>query len=142
MLHKQIRGRRSVGAFTQQPVDPALIEELLESAIYAPNHRMTQPWRFVFVQGKGVERYARIRAEMVEPANAQSTYDKFAGIPFYVVVINKVSSNTEIAEEDALAAAAVIQNFLLLAQEAGLGTAWKTFKPDPRLREFAGIADD
>lgn len=142
MLHQLIRERRSVAAFAQQPVDAALIEELLESAVYAPNHRLTQPWRFIFITGDGVERYARLRAEMSDPVNAQGTYDKFANVPFYVVVVNKISSNTEIAEEDALASAALIQNFLLLAQESGLGTAWKTFKPDPRLREFAGIADD
>lgn len=141
-LHDLIRSRRTVGAFTTQAVDPALVEELLESAVFAPNHRMTQPWRFVFIHGDGVERYARLRADLVEPANAQGTYDKFAAIPFYVIVVNRVSANPEIAEEDALASAALIQNFLLLAQEEGLGTAWKTFKPDPRLYEFAGIADD
>jgi len=141
-LQQIVRTRRTVGAFLPQPVDPALIEELLESAVFAPNHRMTQPWRFVFIHASGVERYARVRAEMVEPSKSQGTYEKFANIPFYLIVVNKVSPNAEIAEEDALAAAALIQNFLLLTQEAGLGTAWKTFKPDPRLREFAGIAND
>jgi nitroreductase len=141
-LHQLIRSRRTVAAFAPKPVDPALVEELLESAVYAPNHRMTQPWRFVFVQGKGVERYARMRAEMVETSNYQATFEKFANVPFYLIVVNKVSPNAEVAEEDALAAAALVQNFLLLAQDAGLGTAWKTFKPDPRLREFAGIAED
>lgn len=141
-LDQIIRTRRTVGAFLPTPVDPALVEMLLESAVFAPNHRMTQPWRFIFIHSSGVERYARVRAEMVETNKSQGTYEKFAGIPFYVVVVNKISTNPEIAEEDAHATAALIQNFLLLAQEAGLGTAWKTFKPDPRLRAFAGIAED
>jgi len=142
-VHQLIRDRRSVGAFTNQPVDLVEIEQMLESAVYAPNHRLTQPWRFIFITGQGVERYARLRADMVGAGNNyQPTYEKFANIPLYIIVAIKRSTNPEIAEEDALAAAALVQNFLLLAAEAGLGTAWKTFKPDPRLRDFARLADD
>lgn len=142
-IEQLIRQRRTVGAFTAQPVDLEQIEQMLESAVFAPNHRLTQPWRFVFIKGDGVHRYAHIRADMVgEGSNWQPTYDKFANVPLYVVVIVKKSANPDVAEEDALAAAALVQNFLLLAQDAGLGTAWKTFKPDPRLRDFVGVADD
>lgn len=141
-LAELIRSRRSVGAFTAESVPLALVEELLESAVYAPNHRMTQPWRFVVITGDAVERYAQIRAEMVsDPAKAEGTHAKFAAIPLYLVVINQPNSNPEIAQEDYAASAALIQNFMLLAWERGLGTAWKTFKPDPRLYEFAGVAE-
>ncbi len=36
----------------------------------------------------------------------------------------------------------MIQNFMLLAWEQGLGTCWKTFKNDLRLREFVGLGAD
>lgn len=137
-----IRSRRSVGAFTPEPVSLALVEELLESAVFAPNHRMTQPWRFVVIAGDAVQKYAQIRADMVsDPAKMEGTFAKFAAIPLYLVVINQPCSNAEIQQEDYAASAALIQNFMLLAWERGLGTAWKTFKPDPRLREFAGVAE-
>ncbi len=42
-----IRSRRSIGAFKDTPVAVGLVETLLESAVYAPNHRLTEPWRFV-----------------------------------------------------------------------------------------------
>lgn len=142
-LHKLIRSRRSVAAFTDQPVDRTLIESLLASAVFAPNHRMTQPWRFILIEGEGIKRYATLRAEMTPVESARpAAYDKFANVPYYVIVVIKRSPNAEVAEEDHSAAAALVQNFLLLATDAGLGTAWKTFKPDPRLRDFAGIADD
>lgn len=142
-LQELIRSRRTVGAFTPQSVDPELVASLLDSAIYAPNHRMTQPWRFVFIQGEGVKQYANLRAEMTPVESARpAAYEKFAGVPFYLVVVMKRSTNPEIAEEDQSATAALVQNFLLLAHDAGLGTAWKTFKPDQRLRDFAGIAHD
>src|SRR5690349_9094760 len=41
-----IRARRSIKRFTREPVSRAQIETLLEAATLAPNHRLTQPWRF------------------------------------------------------------------------------------------------
>lgn len=47
-----IRGRRNVREFLDRPVSRAAIERLLEAARWAPNHRLTYPWRF-FVLEKG-----------------------------------------------------------------------------------------
>src|SRR2546423_1181743 len=41
-----IRQRRSVKRFTDRPVTRAEIERLLDAAVLAPNHRLTNPWRF------------------------------------------------------------------------------------------------
>lgn len=150
-LKEIIRSRRSIGAFKDTPVSLELIHELLESAVYVPNHRMTEPWRFIIITGEACQRYASIRAEMVldgmhgKPETerqqaADGTYRKFAAIPLYLLVVMKPHENPEIREEDYAASACLIQNFLLLAWEQGLGTAWKTFKEDARLREFVGLA--
>jgi nitroreductase len=70
------------------------------------------------------------------------TYAKFAAIPAYLVVIQKLAADPEIRDEDYAACAALIQNFMLLAWDQGIGTAWKTFKNDPRLRALAGLGED
>ena len=99
-LAHAIRTRRSVGAFTDQAVDPALVQELIDTAVWVPNHKMTEPWRFVFLSGEGVKRYASIRRDMaLEGVPAQDevtrrqagegTYQKFAIIPAYLGVIMK-----------------------------------------------------
>lgn len=148
-----IRARRSMGAFTRETVAPGLIESLLETAVYAPNHRLTEPWRFIFITGAGRERYAEIRSRMVlegmngadEAARqqaAEGTFNKFAHIPFFLLVVQKRSPNPEIEMEDYAACCCVVQNFLLLAEARGLGTVWKTFKNHPMLREFVGVAAD
>ena len=41
-----IRGRRSIREFTDREITRDEIERLFEAAAQAPNHRMTQPWRF------------------------------------------------------------------------------------------------
>src|SRR5262245_66471638 len=41
-----IRERRSIKRFADRPVTREEIETLLDAATLAPNHRLTQPWRF------------------------------------------------------------------------------------------------
>src|SRR5687767_15899269 len=47
--------RRSIREFTSREVSHAEIEILLEHAVTAPNHRLTQPWKF-FVLGPEARR--------------------------------------------------------------------------------------
>lgn len=151
-LTELIHSRRSVGAFTQAPVSEQVILELLETAVWAPNHKLTEPWRFVFLRGDGALRYAAIRRDMALESSAtadeearrqagEGTYRKFASVPAYLAVIVKEHENPEIREEDFASCCCLIQNFLLLAWERGLGTSWKTYKSDPRLRALLGLAE-
>ncbi|MGH7682816.1 MAG: nitroreductase family protein, partial [Vulcanimicrobiaceae bacterium] len=58
-----IRNRRSIGrAIGAVPREE--IEELVELASWAPNHRLTQPWRFTVLAGEARERYGRFWAEL------------------------------------------------------------------------------
>ena len=45
-LEQAIRSRRTHKAFAPEPVPRAVLEELLELARWAPNHNLTNPWRF------------------------------------------------------------------------------------------------
>jgi nitroreductase len=148
-----IRTRRTIGAFTDQPMAAETISALLETAVWTPNHRMTEPWRFIIVTGDGRSAYANVRRQMVietsksaDEAERQKagdgTFDKFAAIPAYLLVIHKQAADPEICEEDYAACAALIQNFMLLAWEQRIGTAWKTFKNDARLRALFQLTAD
>jgi nitroreductase len=147
-----IRTRRTIGAFTAQPIPAGVVESLLEIAVFAPNHRLTEPWRFVYLTGEGVKRYAEIRRDVAlagfkgdESARhqlAEGTYQKFAMLPAILIVINRINSNPSIAEEDYAATSCVIQNFMLLAWEQNIGSAWKTPKLFPELLAFIGVASD
>jgi nitroreductase len=152
-LAEIIRTRRGVTAFTDQPVDPALVLELLETAVWAPNHHITEPWRFAFLSGDAVARYSAIRRDMaldackvedegVRRQVGDGTYQKFICVPAYLAIIMKEDKDPETLEDDIAATAALTQNFLLLAWERGLGTFWKTFKSDRRLREMLDLADN
>ena len=45
-LDDLIRTRRTHKAYRPEPVDRATLDELFELARWAPNHHLTNPWRF------------------------------------------------------------------------------------------------
>ena len=48
-----IETRQSMGRVKQDPVPGELVERILDSAVHAPNHRLTEPWRFHVFTGEG-----------------------------------------------------------------------------------------
>jgi len=136
-LAERIRARRSVQVFQERDVSPALVEELLEAAVWAPNHHLTEPWRFILVSGEGRRhlaeasaraaeaRYAALEPEARAVRAAQARASVMA-VPLFVVVVLREHWRLETREEDLLATGCLLQNFLLLASERGLGTAVKT----------------
>jgi len=57
-----IKSRTSVRHFSNRPIARELIEQLLDCAVRAPNHKLTQPWRFAVLTGAARDRFAEIRA--------------------------------------------------------------------------------
>jgi nitroreductase len=148
-----IRARRSIKKFTERSVSREEIETLLDSATLAPNHRLTQPWRF-YVLGPEA-RYAyglalgERKARKLEDANAaRALRDTVArehrALPGMIVVAVVNNENPEIREEDYAAAMMAVQNLLLASVELGLGTHIKTgaVMSDPAARAAAGVRDD
>ncbi|MCM3746610.1 nitroreductase [Paenibacillus pasadenensis] len=149
-LKQLIRERRSVHVFEDREVDPALVVELLDTAVWAPNHRMTQPWRFIIAAGDGRKKIADACRNVNErwerdPAKKQETgmkyYGKIMKNPMIVTVVMKENPYLQVREEDYAATAAVIHNFSLLAWEQGIGMVWETYEwlNEAVFREAVGI---
>jgi len=136
-LSEVIRERRSVHKFQQErPVPLELIQELLDTAVWAPNHKLTQPWRFVVVHGNGRKRIAEVARAVNEkrekdPVKSKELgeffYNKLMAVPMFVVVLMREDTQLAVREEDYAATSCVIHNFGLLAWERGLGTVWETY---------------
>ena len=102
-IDEVIRGRRTLKGFTPELIDPAIIDELLDLAVYAPNHHTTEPWRFVVV---GPVTIARLVA---------ATDDgKLTRSPTAIVVTQAVDADADTAREDYAACACAIQTLMLL----------------------------
>jgi len=130
-----IRTRRSIG-LSQGDVPRETIAELIATATLAPNHKLTQPWRFAVVTGTARERlgdvWGREAAAGIDPAKQAAVQEgearKPLRAPAVIVVAAKTDPNPVTAEEDFAATAAVVQNLLLAAHAKGLSAAWKTGK--------------
>lgn len=144
-LSELIKARRSAKVFIDQPVELHLIIELLETAVYAPNHRLTEPWRFVIVESFAArEELAEIGGALAAERgkDARAAADKLRAVPLFLFVIMREHHDELMRTEDYAATCCVVQNFLLLATERGLGTLWKTIADNSRLRRLLELADD
>ena len=110
--------RRTHKAFGVEPVPREILLELLEVARLAPNHHLTQPWRFRVLGPDTL----RLLKECAGPAEAA----KLDRAPTLVVASAALSGDLVQDEEDVCATAAAIMLVLLAATERGLASYWRT----------------
>ncbi|MBO9607334.1 MAG: nitroreductase [Paenibacillaceae bacterium] len=140
-----IRTRRTVRLFKPDPVPTPLILELLDIAIWAPNHMNRQPWRFILFREDGRKRIAEamIGTYTVEDRETFGGKKKayFENVPAHLVVVLKEDPRQKVWDEDYAAVCSLIQNFQLAAWERGLGVFWRTngYNYDPGFRDAVGV---
>ncbi len=147
-----IHSRRSIRQFTDRPVSREEIERVLEAAVAAPNHRLTQPWRFYVLGPVARNAYgetlgSRKAKKIEDPAAARALVEKVAAaetaLPAMIAVSMVVSENAETREEDYAATMMSVQNLMLAAHAAALGTHLRTgaVMDDPRTRAAVALPD-
>lgn len=149
-----IQRRTSVRRFLPQPVPRETIRTLLDCAVRAPNHKLTEPWRFAVLSGGAVPRLAEFRARHrlkrytdPESAEARAAADKMRKetieTPVFIVVMSAVSDDEIRREEDYAATMMATANLMIAAESLGLGTYLKTggIMRDPGLEALVGLAE-
>jgi nitroreductase len=131
-VEQAIRTRRTHKAYLPQPVDRDTLGELFELARWAPNHGLTNPWRFRVLGPEALER-------LVAAADAQQAGSggKLRRAPTLIVASVALSGDPVQDREDLLAAAVAAYLVLLAAHDRGLAGYWRT---PAVLREHAGRA--
>jgi nitroreductase len=153
-VQRAIFERRSIKRFAPRPVEPEVIERLLEAAVQAPQHHRTNPWRFyVFATpGPSRERLAelafdagmeRSKGPDDEPTRlrAEVRRQQALNTPVIVIVFTEAGRDDLGTEENYGAVMAAMQNLSLAAVEEGLVTGWTTggFATHPALRSYLGV---
>lgn len=132
-----IRTRRTHKAYTREPVDRATLDELFDLASWAPNHNLTNPWRFRVVGPEALEK--------LKQAAGPESAPKLDRAPTLVAASVKHSGGADPVqdEEDAHAAAAATYIVLLAAHARGLAGYWRTpaVLRTPEGREALAIPD-
>jgi nitroreductase len=148
-----ISTRRSIKRFTSRSVTREEMETLLAAAVAAPNHRLTQPWRFYVLGPEARQAYGLVLGErkarkLEDPDAARAMREAVSAehraLPAMLVVAVADNENPEIREEDYAAVMMAIQNLSLACVELGLGTHVKTgaIMSDPAARAAAGVQDN
>jgi nitroreductase len=117
-LAELIRSRRTHKAYAPEPIDRATLDELFELARWAPNHNLTNPWRFRVLGPQALER--------LKEAAGPEAAAKLDRAPT-LVAASVVQTGDAIGDaEDRDAAACACYIVLLAAHERGLGGYWRT----------------
>ncbi|SFF33809.1 Nitroreductase [Paenibacillus algorifonticola] len=140
-----IRERRTIRQFKSDPVSQELLLSLLDTANWAPNHGMREPWRFIQYMGEARRLFSNavIGAMSVDERrrNEEQKLKDYMTIPVHLIVVMEEDSRNKQWMEDVGAVSSWIQCFQLAAWERGLGVVWKTngFLSAPSFREAVGV---
>ncbi len=151
-----IKRRRSIGKMTDKLPTRAHIEQLLEAATHAPNHRKVEPWRLFVLAGKArnelgaiMEQSLLARMEEMASTQAQAILAKERNKPLrspvlIVVTADSPRQSNVLAIENIEAVAAAVENMLLVAEELGLAAMWRTGDAayDPHVKAWLGLSPE
>lgn len=117
-VEEAIRTRRTHKVYGAEPVDRATLEQLLELARWAPNHNLTNPWRFRVLGPRSL-------AALKDAAGPEAA-SKLDRAPTLVCVSVVQGGGPLQDEEDLLAAGCATYAILLAAHARGLAAYWRT----------------
>lgn len=147
-VKEAIRGRRSIKLFNGQPVDREDLIEIINTAVWAPNHGNRQPWRIILACDAGLDAVKELIREYAVPDWKELSEEvlakkmqKFATPGAYAFVIVPQDVRQKERYEDFAAASGFIQNIQLLAWDEGIGACWKTpnWIDHPKFRTSLGV---
>ncbi|WP_028933845.1 5,6-dimethylbenzimidazole synthase [Pseudonocardia spinosispora] len=160
-LYEVIHRRRDVrGQFTGEPIEPAVLDRVLDAAHAAPSVGLSQPWDFVLVRddvtrrsfrehverqrrefaatldGERADRFDNIKVEGILESTLSIvvTYDPARGAP-------AVLGRHSIADAGLYSVCLAIQNLWLSATAEDLGVGWVSFFAESFLSELLAIPD-
>jgi nitroreductase len=154
-INDLIRSRRAVPPrfFNGNDIPDELVRQLLENATWAPNHKHTEPWRFLVFKGKPKGKMTADVKEILSglgksgiPVN-ESTIGKFIGnlekSSVVIILLLERDEAHRIPEWEEIAAVSCgVQNMWLTATALGMAAFWSTPGFTEYLREYFGNTDN
>ena len=150
-VYEAIHNRRMNNEFTDDVPSRESLQRMLDAAVWAPNHRLTNPWRF-FVLEKGGQKRAEVAqlaydnqfARSGNHDNADGSRQRVLDSPGLIYVYSVPGDSEEMTQENYAAACCAVQNLLLAAVAEGLAGDWSTGNTTrhPALAETLGGESD
>ena len=150
-VYEALYQRRMAWSFKDEAVPREVLDRLLETAVWAPNHRLTEPWR-VFVLEKGsqaLEKAADLARDfrMQVQGNQQradATRQSMMDTPVIMYLYYTPGRDEEGTKENYASVCCAAQNMGLAGVAEGLAVTWETGGPTrhPDLGKTLGAEDD
>jgi nitroreductase len=152
ILSNIIKRRRSIFpvSYTEQEIPVDVIKQILESANYAPTHKLTEPWRFIVFRNEGKiklgNELARLYKEIM-PAEKflQKKYDSIiekAAQASCIITLNVQLNGDKVPEWEELAAlACAVQNMSLTAEALNVGAYWSSPGMIADLKDYLNLGE-
>ncbi len=126
-----LMSRRTIQDFKTDPLPDGILERALEAALRAPNHKLTNPWRFTQVGPKSRKVFVDLAAEAkfgADPSERQREMvaKKLEKSPVFLAVSQVLDPDPFRRQEDYAAVACAIQNLSLALWAEGVGSKWST----------------
>ncbi|HMB92161.1 MAG TPA: nitroreductase [Rhodothermales bacterium] len=140
-----LRSRRTIHLFEPMPPPRKALLDAIELARWAPNHRLTEPWRFYVIGPETADAIAQLNAALVAEKRGaragQAKLDRWRTMPGWFAVTSRIADNAIMTEENYAACCCAVQNLQLSLWSQGLGAKWGTgaVTRDPRFFELLGI---
>jgi nitroreductase len=136
-----IHARASIGRLKPDPIGREEIESLIDAAVQAPNHHITEPWRFFVLTGHAREELGAMQERLLVARKPEASAEERAverakplRAPVIIAVTSDPGKDAVETAENLAATAAAIENMLLAAHALGLGAQWRTgpaaYSPD------------
>jgi nitroreductase len=143
-----IRGRRTIHLFDPEPPPSEKLLTAIDLARWAPNHRLTEPWRFYLLGRATADALAHLNAEIVAeergPKAAQAKLDRWRTMPGWLLVTSRRAEDPFVTEENYAACCCAVQNLQLYLWSEGIGMKWGTgaVTRHPRFFDLLGVDPD
>ena len=152
ILKEIIESRRSIFPkdYTGEEIEQKILDEILRSATFAPNHKRTKPWRFKIFKGEEKNRLGEKLAEIYKNTVAPQHFleKKYLSISekaakANVIVTISVNFSGLLPEWEEIAATAMaVQNMYLTCTAHGIGSYWSSPGMIKHLDEFLNLEEN
>jgi len=149
VINEVIKNRRSIfpKTYIDKPISREIIEQVLENANWAPNHKLTEPWRFKVFMGDSLGLLGRTladiyKANMPEEKYKERKFKKLQANPqkagCVIAVCMQRDPDESLPEwEEISAVACAVQNMYLTCTAYGVGSYWSS----PGLIKFPAVGE-
>jgi nitroreductase len=125
-----LRGRRSIDLYTPDVVGSDTLLAAIEVARWAPNHRLTEPWRFYLLGSATMRAVIDLAVELEVAAKGERAGPvrraRLEAVPGMFALTSARSDDALLDRENYAACCCAAQNLMLYLWQRGIGVKWTT----------------